>query len=84
MHEMSLAEEVLQLIEDAARHGLEEVLAEGGIVPAIDSGWVKQRLVRSQFDRLCRIEIRLAQFDPLQGCRAAFGVGEAFIRNTNS
>jgi len=43
-------------IEAAARVELEEVLAQGGIVPAIDSGWVKQRLVRSQFDRLRRIE----------------------------
>jgi len=43
-------------IESAARKELDEVLAQGGIVPAIDSGWVKQRLVRSQFDRLRRIE----------------------------
>src|SRR5262249_4021195 len=43
-------------IEAAARTELEDVLAQGGIVPAIDSGWVKQRLVRSQFDRLRRIE----------------------------
>ena len=45
-------------IEAAARAELDEVLAQGGIVPAIDSGWVKQRLVRSQFDRLRRIETR--------------------------
>lgn len=43
-------------IEAAARAEFEDVLAQGGIVPAIDSGWVKQRLVRSQFDRLRRIE----------------------------
>ncbi|HEY8517487.1 MAG TPA: protein meaA [Candidatus Binatia bacterium] len=43
-------------IEAAARRELDEVLAQGGIVPAIDSGWVKQRLVRSQFERLRRIE----------------------------
>ena len=43
-------------IEEAARRELDEVLEQGGIVPAIDSGWVKQRLVRSQFDRLRRIE----------------------------
>jgi len=49
-------EEKVAAIESAARRELEEVLAQGGIVPAIDSGWVKQRLVRSQFDRLRRIE----------------------------
>ena len=43
-------------IEAAAQKELDEVLEQGGIVPAIDSGWVKQRLVRSQFDRLRRIE----------------------------
>jgi (2R)-ethylmalonyl-CoA mutase len=43
-------------IEAATRRELDEVLAQGGIVPAIDSGWVKQRLVRSQFERLRRIE----------------------------
>ncbi len=43
-------------IEAAARAELEEVLEQGGIVAAIDSGWVKQRLVRSQAERLRRIE----------------------------
>ncbi|MEI8357362.1 MAG: protein meaA [Deltaproteobacteria bacterium] len=43
-------------IEAAARKELDEVLSQGGIVPAIESGWVKQRLVRSQFERLRRIE----------------------------
>jgi len=43
-------------IAAAARAELDEVLEQGGIVPAIDSGWVKQRLVRSQFERLRRIE----------------------------
>jgi (2R)-ethylmalonyl-CoA mutase len=43
-------------IEKAARAELDDVLAQGGIVPAIDSGYVKQRLVRSQFERLRRIE----------------------------
>jgi (2R)-ethylmalonyl-CoA mutase len=43
-------------IEEAARRELDEVLGQGGIVPAVESGWVKQRLVRSQFERLRRIE----------------------------
>ena len=43
-------------IATAARAELDEVLEQGGIVAAVDSGWVKQRLVRSQFDRLRRIE----------------------------
>lgn len=43
-------------IEAAARAELEEVLEQGGIVAAIESGWVKQRLVRSQAERLRRIE----------------------------
>lgn len=43
-------------IEAGARAELEEVLSQGGIVSAVDSGWVKQRLVRSQFERLRRIE----------------------------
>jgi (2R)-ethylmalonyl-CoA mutase len=49
-------EEKVAAIEAAARAELDEVLKQGGIVPAIDSGWVKQRLVRSQFERLRRIE----------------------------
>jgi (2R)-ethylmalonyl-CoA mutase len=43
-------------IKQAARAELEDVLAQGGIVAAVDSGYVKQRLVRSQFERLRRIE----------------------------
>ena len=43
-------------IAAAAKAELDEVLDQGGIVAAVDSGWVKQRLVRSQFDRLRRIE----------------------------
>jgi len=43
-------------IKEEARAELEEILSRGGIVPAIESGWVKQRLVRSQFERLRRIE----------------------------
>ena len=43
-------------IRAAARAELDEVLDQGGIVAAIESGWVKQRLVRSQFERLRRIE----------------------------
>jgi (2R)-ethylmalonyl-CoA mutase len=43
-------------IHDAARKELDDVLAMGGIVRAIDAGIVKQRLVASQSDRLRRIE----------------------------
>lgn len=43
-------------IEQGARAELEEVLAQGGIVASVESGWVKQRLVRSQSERLRRIE----------------------------
>ena len=43
-------------IKAAARAELEEILSRGGIVPAVESGLVKQRLVRSQFERLRRIE----------------------------
>src|SRR5262249_3521774 len=35
---------------------LDEVLAQGGIVRAVESGYVKQRLVQSQAERLRRIE----------------------------
>jgi ethylmalonyl-CoA mutase len=43
-------------IYDAAKRELDDVLALGGIVPAIDAGIVKQRLVASQSERLRRIE----------------------------
>ncbi len=43
-------------IREAARRELEDVLGQGGIVAAIESGVVKQRLVRSQAERLRRIE----------------------------
>jgi (2R)-ethylmalonyl-CoA mutase len=43
-------------IHDAARRELDDVLGMGGIVPAIDAGIVKQRLVAAQSDRLRRIE----------------------------
>jgi ethylmalonyl-CoA mutase len=49
-------EQKVAAIRSAARAELDEVVAQGGIVPAIESGWVKQRLVRSQFERLRRIE----------------------------
>jgi (2R)-ethylmalonyl-CoA mutase len=43
-------------IQEAARRELDDVLAMGGIVAAIDAGVVKQRLVAAQSDRLRRIE----------------------------
>jgi (2R)-ethylmalonyl-CoA mutase len=49
-------EERVAAIRRAVRAELDEVLAQGGIVAAIESGWVKQRLVRSQSERLRRIE----------------------------
>ena len=52
----TVIEAKVEEIAAAAKAELEEVLEQGGIVAAVDSGWVKQRLVRSQFDRLRRIE----------------------------
>ena len=52
----TVIESKVEEIAAAARAELDEVLEQGGIVSAVDSGWVKQRLVRSQFDRLRRIE----------------------------
>ena len=49
-------EKVDQIKRDAMAE-LREVLDRGGIVPAVESGLVKQRLVRSQFERLRRIEL---------------------------
>jgi (2R)-ethylmalonyl-CoA mutase len=49
-------EERVAAIRGAVKAELDEVLAQGGIVAAIESGWVKQRLVRSQSERLRRIE----------------------------
>jgi (2R)-ethylmalonyl-CoA mutase len=52
----TVIEAKVEEIAAAAKAELDEVLEQGGIVAAVDSGWVKQRLVRSQFDRLRRIE----------------------------
>ena len=52
----TVIESKVEEIASAARAELDEVLEQGGIVAAVDSGWVKQRLVRSQFERLRRIE----------------------------
>ncbi len=42
-------------IESGVRAELGDVLRQGGIVAAVEAGWVKQRLVRSQLERLRRI-----------------------------
>ncbi len=52
-----VVEKKVDEIKGAARAELEEILGRGGIVPAVESGWIKQRLVRSQFERLRRIEL---------------------------
>ncbi len=43
-------------ISEGVRRELSEVLEQGGIVAAVESGWVKQRLVQAQSERLRRIE----------------------------
>ncbi|MEO2169850.1 MAG: protein meaA [bacterium] len=52
----TVIEAKVEEIASSARAELEEVLNQGGIVAAVESGWVKQRLVRSQSERLRRIE----------------------------
>ncbi|MFP6664078.1 MAG: protein meaA [Deltaproteobacteria bacterium] len=52
----TVIETKVEEIATAARAELEEVLGQGGIVAAVETGWVKQRLVRSQSERLRRIE----------------------------
>ncbi len=52
-----VVEKKVEEIKRAALAELQEILDRGGIVPAVESGWVKQRLVRSQFERLRRIEL---------------------------
>src|SRR6184192_1777698 len=40
---------------DAAKRELDEILGQGGIVTAVESGYLKSALVRSQAERLARI-----------------------------
>ncbi len=51
-----VVEKKVEEIKKEAMAELQEILDRGGIVPAVESGWVKQRLVRSQFERIRRIE----------------------------
>jgi len=51
-----VVEEKVAEIKRQAMAELQDVLEQGGIVAAVDSGLVKQRLVRSQAERLRRIE----------------------------
>jgi (2R)-ethylmalonyl-CoA mutase len=51
-----VVEAKVEEIKSQAMAELQDVLDRGGIVPAVESGLVKQRLVRSQFERLRRIE----------------------------
>ncbi len=73
-------------IESAARAELADVLAQGGIVSAVESGWVKQRLVHSQSERLRRIEsgeqivVGVNRFTETAASPLASGDGEAILK----